>query len=58
MWQILTKVQKELLGLLEKDTLPRFKQSRLFVEYLENDPSVVAMQTSSGKRGAKVAAAV
>jgi hypothetical protein len=35
---VLKVIQKELLLLLEKDTLPRFKSSPLFLEYVEAEP--------------------
>lgn len=33
--QLLVKVQAELMYLMEKDTLPRLKQHKAFVEYFE-----------------------
>jgi hypothetical protein len=36
--EVLRVIQKELLLLLEKDTLPRFKTSPLFTEYVEAEP--------------------
>jgi len=35
---VLSKVQEEVLFLMERDTLARFKASHLFVEYVEAEP--------------------
>jgi len=44
---ILALVQKEVLLLLEKDTLPRFKASPLFAKYVEDEP--LLFQRGGGK---------
>jgi len=50
---VLMRVQKELMYLMERDTLPRFKQSPHFVQYLEKDQFLqkkqVALTFAHGK---------
>lgn len=46
--RVLETIQKEVLLLLEKDTLPRFKASPLFAQYVEAEP--VLFQVRDAKR--------